>query len=35
MNATSFAINWPIQGEPALSSKDMLGATLKLAEVFA
>jgi dTDP-4-dehydrorhamnose 3,5-epimerase len=34
-NDASLAINWPIQGEPVLSSKDAQGAALKTAEVFA
>lgn len=33
-NDSSLAIKWPTQVEPALSGKDMQGATLKLAEVF-
>ncbi len=33
-NDASLEINWPFQGEPVLSGKDMQGATLKTAEVF-
>ena len=33
-NDPSLAIDWPIQGEPALSGKDAQGIALKLAEVF-
>lgn len=33
-NDPSIAIDWPITGEPILSKKDALAATLKKAEVF-
>jgi len=33
-NDPSIAIDWPIAGEPILSKKDALAATLKTAEVF-
>lgn len=33
-NDPSIAIYWPIKGEPILSKKDALAATLKMAEIF-
>jgi dTDP-4-dehydrorhamnose 3,5-epimerase len=33
-NDPSIAIDWPIKGEPTLSKKDALAATLKTAEMF-
>ena len=33
-NDPSIAIDWPIKGEPILSKKDALAATLKTAEMF-
>jgi dTDP-4-dehydrorhamnose 3,5-epimerase len=33
-NDPSIAIDWPIKGEPILSRKDALAATLKTAEIF-
>ena len=34
-NDASLAIDWPVQGTPALSGKDAQGTTFKAAEVFA
>ena len=34
-NDTNLAINWHLQGEPVLSTKDAQGATLQQAELFA
>lgn len=34
-NDPRLSIHWPIQGEPALSAKDVRGASLENAEVFA
>jgi dTDP-4-dehydrorhamnose 3,5-epimerase len=34
-NDASLEITWPIQGEPVLSAKDLQGAALQSAEVFA
>ena len=34
-NDATLGINWPIDGQPIISSKDARGATLQAAEVFA
>jgi dTDP-4-dehydrorhamnose 3,5-epimerase len=33
-NDPALAISWPIEGEPALSAKDKIGATLGTAETY-